>query len=119
MSAMEYDEAVVIFEQCEKCGSKYQIGQNPFCKGGHGWGATPIQASGEVISKHLGGKTPMRFGSRREEDKYLASKNYVRIADTPITEGERNAFERARERDARHKEGRPDKINPLHESEIP
>ena len=100
---------------CDSCGERYEVGDWPFCP--HGKPTMVVIAHGEIVSKHLGGMKPMRFGSRREEERYMASRNIVRLDDCPVTEGERNALERAKERAAREAEGRPDKINPLHESE--
>ena len=54
---------------------------------------------------------------QREHDRYIQSRNLVPLRDTPVTEGERNALERAKERSARYKEKRPDKINPVPQSE--
>jgi hypothetical protein len=103
--------------RCEKCGADVPPGGWPFCKGGHGKPTLVIVACGEFDSKHLGGMRPKHFTSRREHDRYIRDKGIVPLADTPVTEGERNALERAKERTARYREGRPDKIEPLPQSE--
>ena len=107
--------------RCESCGAEVPPGGWPFCKGGHGIPSMVVIAHGEILRKHLGSSRggPMRFGSVREEERYLRDNNIVRLADVPVTEGERNAMERAKERKARELEGRPDKINDVHPSEIP
>ena len=106
-------------DACERCGAILRLGLWPWCP--HGEPTLVMIAHGEVLRKHLGSsvKGPMRFGSIREEERYLSANNLVRLADVPETEGERNAFERAKERAAREREGRPDKIQPVPQSEAP
>lgn len=105
-------------DPCEKCGEIVHVGDWGWCP--HGRPTLVVVAHGEIYRKHLGSsvKGPRRFGSIREEERYLRDNNLVRLADVPVTEGERNAFERGRERTARMAEGRPDKITPLSESEV-
>lgn len=103
--------------KCDACGADVPPGGWPFCKGGHGVPTLVVVAHGEIYSKHLGGKRPRRFGSMREHDRYCDQRGIVPLRDTPVTEGERNALERAKERSARYREGRPDKIESLPQSE--
>lgn len=103
--------------RCSKCGVEYGVGDYPFCRGGHGRPTLVMVAHGEILSKHLGDRRPRRFGSMREHDRYCRDKGIVPLRDTPVTEGERNALERAKERGARIAEGRPDKITPIPASE--
>lgn len=102
-------------ERCESCGAALEVGEWPWCP--HGEPTLVVVAHGEILSKHLGGRRPRRFGSMREHDRYCRDKGIVPLRDTPVTEGERNALERARERGARIAEGRPDKITPIPASE--
>ena len=102
-------------DPCEKCGEIVHVGQWPHCP--HGEPTLVVVAHGEILSKHLGGRRPRRFGSMREHDRYCRDKGIVPLRDCPVTEGERNALERAKERGARIAEGRPDKIAPIPASE--
>lgn len=100
---------------CDDCGKRLEVGEWGWCP--HGEPTLVVVAHGEINSKHLGGRRPKRFGSMREHDRYCRDKGIVPLADCPVTEGERNALERAKERGARIAEGRPDKINPVPQSE--
>jgi hypothetical protein len=58
---------------CERCGQAYEIGDWPFCKGGHGRPVMGVLYPGDTIDEwnENVAPTPVHFTSRTEKRRYL------------------------------------------------
>lgn len=106
IEAKTLDELMVYFKshRCETCGEWVDLGDWPFCKGGHGRGKFYASQFEARWFKHLDPK-PVWVDSARSLDREMKARGLAHLSDFPATDAEKAHVEWSREERARRRHG--------------